>query len=200
MEKCFHHPERDSAGDCHYCGRSLCVKCSLEGRVYLHCKDEDDCLDYQDEGSEATPVAVIPNVYSLLDTYVQRLSDVQDELGEIGSLFEESADRIRERRNEEDVSDQVAEESDRQRITGFRGFHLAHEGVSLLNLISISIAYLESSQELETEKQAERIEKVKEYLKEVKPLFQETLEKMTPYESMNAQTIVKAIATKISKP
>ena len=200
MKKCFHHSERDPAGNCRYCGRSLCVECSSEGRDNLHCKDENDCLDYQNEESEATPVPVIPNAYSLLDTYVQRLSDVQDELGEIEKLFEESADRIRELRNEEDVSNQGAEESDRQRITGFRGFHLAHEGVSLLNLISIGIAYLESSQELETEEQVEKVEKAKEYVKEVSSLFHKTLEKMTSYESMNAQAIVKAIAAKISKP
>ena len=63
-----------------------------------------------------------------------------------------------------------------------------------MNLISISIAYLESSQELETEKQAEKIEKITEYLNEVKPLFHKTLEEMTPYKSMNAQAIVKAVS------
>ena len=69
-----------------------------------------------------------------------------------------------------------------------------------MNLISIGIAYLESSQELETEEQVEKVEKAKEYVKEVSSLFHKTLEKMTSYESMNAQAIVKAIAAKISKP
>jgi len=163
----------------------------LQGRAYLHCKDENDCLDYQDEGSEATPVPVIPNAYSLLDTYMQRLSDVLDELGKIRTLFEESAGRIKERGSEEDVLNQVAEELARQRITGFRGFHLAREGVSLLSLISMNTAYLESSKELETEEQAEKVRKATEYVKEVKPLLHETLEKMAPYESVNFTEIVK---------
>lgn len=191
MKKCFHHSQKESVGNCHYCGRPLCEECSLQGRAYLHCKDENDCLDYQDEGSEATPVPVIPNAYSLLDTYMQRLSDVLDELGKIRTLFEESAGRIKERGSEEDVLNQVAEELARQRITGFRGFHLAREGVSLLSLISMNTAYLESSKELETEEQAEKVRKATEYVKEVKPLLHETLEKMAPYESVNFTEIVK---------
>jgi len=151
-------------------------------------------LDYQNEESAAAPVPVIPNAYSLLDTYVQRLSDVHEELGEIEKLFEESAGRTRETGSEDNVSDHAAEESERQRITGFRGFHLAGEGVSLLNLINITIAYLESSQELETEEKAEKVEKAKKYVEEVKPLFHKTLEKMTPYESEDVRKIFTAIS------
>ena len=43
-----------------------------------------------------------------------------------------------------------------------------------------------------------KVEKAKEYLKEVEPRFHRTLEKMTPYESVDVQEMIRSMPANIS--
>ena len=54
--KCYNHPERYPVGTCRYCGRSLCSECLVTGKGYYHCKNEDDCLAFQEKGADARPI------------------------------------------------------------------------------------------------------------------------------------------------
>jgi hypothetical protein len=48
VNKCFNHPQNDAVGMCHYCGRFLCVHCAQRGDGYYYCKNELDCLAFQE--------------------------------------------------------------------------------------------------------------------------------------------------------
>jgi hypothetical protein len=116
-------------------------------------------LEYQNNQIDTIAPPLIKDAYLSTNKYIQRLLDVEDELGEIGRFFEESA--LRNIKNgEEEISGQIAEEINRNRIPGFRAFHLASEGLAVLHLLSINIAYLESSQQLDSEEKWQQVEKI----------------------------------------
>jgi hypothetical protein len=65
-EKCYNHPEKNAIGTCHYCCRYLCSECSLLNRKEKHicCKDEIECLNYQEGQSASTGYTIETNTSS----------------------------------------------------------------------------------------------------------------------------------------
>jgi hypothetical protein len=49
VNKCFNHPQNDAVGTCHYCGRFLCSHCLRRGDGYYYCKNEFECLAFQEK-------------------------------------------------------------------------------------------------------------------------------------------------------
>ena len=47
-KKCHNHSEKDATAACRYCGRYLCSDCLRKSGDYYCCKNEDECLAYQD--------------------------------------------------------------------------------------------------------------------------------------------------------
>ena len=57
-EKCYNHPQYDAMGTCRYCGRLLCSDCLAKGEGYYYCKNEDDCLTFQEKQSDTSSITV----------------------------------------------------------------------------------------------------------------------------------------------
>ena len=55
---CYNHPQHDAIGTCRYCGRSLCADCLATGTGYYYCRNEDDCLTFQEKESDASSLKV----------------------------------------------------------------------------------------------------------------------------------------------
>lgn len=199
QRECYNHPGKNALATCCYCGRHLCQECLMKTKDYYRCRNEHDCLNYQNKETEIDFSPVIKDGYSLVDKYFNRLLEVQDELGEIGRLFEGSASRIGDQNNEEELTTQLAKELNKQRIMGFRAYHLSKEGLALLNLTAVTIAYLKTTQELDTREKLERIEKITSYAEELEPHFNQTFKEMSKYKSLDAKEIVEAMAAQISE-
>lgn len=137
---CHHHPDREAAGTCCYCDRSLCEECLLtnsQGKSF--CRREDDCLAYQDELSfpaePASPIVDYLIDEFSLDAQVKRVSEILKELEELKGLLE-----VLE-------GDGQPLEID-PRIPGFCAHKLAEEAVALLGLISLRVEFTRKEQEL----------------------------------------------------
>lgn len=57
-KNCYNHPQYKAIGTCRYCGRSLCSDCLAKGEDYYYCKNEDDCLTFQEKESDTSSLAV----------------------------------------------------------------------------------------------------------------------------------------------
>ena len=134
---------------------------------------------------------IIKNAPGRLDNYARRLLDVQEELGQIGKEFDDSADRIRKIAEDPHRSSVISTELKRQGITGFRAFHLDSEGIAILNLLNLVVSFLELEGSASPGIDANKLEKMKGYILRVEPVFMETLNKMDPYKAINTTDALK---------
>lgn len=113
-----------------------------------------------------------------IENYLRRLKEVLSELETIGKLFEGSS--------KEDIAElaNIAQSINKLRVPGFCGYYLAQEGLSLLNLIAVSVVN-------DKEKQKEL-----KSLEELEPYLQRTLENMAKFKTLNGKDIIQDIANK----
>jgi hypothetical protein len=112
--------------------------------------------------------------YSMtLDAYDKRLKEVLAEIGQLGGTFEEiSQARI------ENPDDTVASVN-KLRISGFKGYFLAQEGLALINLIGITLVNSPERQ------------KEFEYIAKIEPLLQNASKSMEMYKTLTAKEIIE---------
>lgn len=137
---CHHHPDREAAGTCCYCDRSLCEECLLTNRQEKSfCRREDDCLAYQDDrsspGEPTSPIVDYLIDQSSLDTQVKRVSEILEELEELKVLLEDLEG------NGQPLEIDL-------RIPGFCAHKLTEEAAALLDLISLRVEFIRKEQEL----------------------------------------------------
>ena len=195
--KCYKHPENEAIGTCRYCGRHLCTECIIFNKKgkYYHCKKEGDCMAYQESQPDPTEAnKKISANEAILEKYVQRLSEVLQELGEIGKMFEESAAQINPRESETELMRQITNEVNQNRISGFCAYKLAEEGMALLSLIAIKAFSLkdmyEQSDDLTRQK---KLTHLQNYVNEVEPIIRQTLNDMAPYNTLDSKKIVESM-------
>jgi hypothetical protein len=149
--RCRRHPDREAAGTCCYCERPLCAEClstNPKGRSF--CKNEEECLAYQDGlsspgGEEATPVADYLMNESSLETQAGRLSDVLGELEELRCLLESAEGRLQSGGGDGQPALPPFEAD--PRIPGLCAGKLLEEAVALLGLLEFRIAIIGKEQE-----------------------------------------------------
>jgi hypothetical protein len=108
-----------------------------------------------------------------LDAYDKRLKEVLAEIGQLGGTFEEiSQARI------ENPDDTVASVN-KLRVSGFKGYFLAQEGLALINLIGITLANSPERQ------------KEFEYIAKIEPLLQNASKSMEMYKTLTAKEIIE---------
>ena len=67
--KCYHHPQKDALANCLYCGRFLCHTClQKRGDVYC-CKDDYDCLSFQEKENE---IELLPLEEVIQETKIEK--------------------------------------------------------------------------------------------------------------------------------
>jgi len=112
-----------------------------------------------------------------LERYLQRLSEIQEELGEIGNDLQESVGG--------ETETKPASGLPQVRIAGFRAYHLAQEGMALLNLVAVSLAMVRATaDETDAQGQIEKLDTVNHYLDELEPILKRILKDMEPYRSL----------------
>jgi hypothetical protein len=110
---------------------------------------------------------------SKLLAYDGRLKQVLGEISELGGSFEEVSQKKIE--SPDDSVDSI----NKLRVSGFKGYYLAQEGLSLINLIGISLVDDPESQ------------KHFEYVTRIEPLLQNALQSMEMYKTLTAKEIIE---------
>jgi hypothetical protein len=108
-----------------------------------------------------------------LDDFDRRLKEVISEIGDLEAIFSEvSQVKI-------DNSDATVESINKLRISGFIGYHLAQEGLALINLIGILLVSNQDRQ------------KDFAYVGQVEPLLQKALQSMEMYKTLTSKEIIE---------
>jgi len=111
-----------------------------------------------------------------LERYLQRLSEIQEELGEIGTQLQTSAEQ----------SDTPGQNLPEVRIAGFSAYHLAQEGVALLNLVAVTLSVVRTTATQDGDQdQLQKLDTVNHYLDELEPILKRILTDMAPYRSLD---------------
>ena len=195
-QQCFNHPKREATGTCRYCGRNLCSEC-LKGES---CKDEIGCLEYQngEYSDTAFDVETAINDYisdePALDSCINRLIEVQEELGRLETIFGASSTQMEENVSEQEIERLIVKEVNRMRIPGFCAHKLAEEGIALLNLIAVRMILLRQIYEQSgNSAQVQKLTEMQKSIEEIEPLMHQTLEAMEKYKALDARKIIESI-------
>jgi hypothetical protein len=108
-----------------------------------------------------------------LEDYDKRLKAVLAEIGDLGGTFESISQR------KIDNPDDTVESVNKLRVSGFKGYYLAQEGLALINLIGISL--VESPER----------QKDFEYINKIEPLLQNASKSMEIYKTITAKEIIE---------
>lgn len=129
--------------------------------------------------------------YASLDSHIQRFLEIQEALGEIGTIFESVGDEMAWETN---PSEQICQSFNKLRIPGFFAYHLAQEGISLLNVIAASVALVKKDIEA-----SEKLKAVLSTIEESEPILRQTVYDMEPYKSMDAKEAIQLIAARTAE-
>lgn len=140
---------------------------------------------------------------SALDRYARRLSEVEEELAELGKFLEELDESANERfdpsASEQETYTQVTEKVYNLRIPAFCAIKLAEEGLALLNLIAVRIASLRSIYEQSTSSpKLQKLADLKNHVDEVEPILRKTLDDLAPYSTLDARKIIESVCQRIT--
>jgi len=108
-----------------------------------------------------------------LDNYDKRLKEVLAEIGELGGTFESISQK------KIDSPDDTMDSITKLRVSGFKGYYLAQEGIALINLIGISLVDHQERQ------------KEFEYINKIEPLLQNASKSMEMYKTLTAKEIIE---------
>lgn len=131
-----------------------------------------------------------------LDSYIRRLIEVQTELGDMNTIFDEQVADQKRLSSAENLEQQIMAMASKYRIPGFQAYHLAVEGYSLLNLVALGAAVLKKNSDPELE---EKLEVTQRVLDETEPLLLTTIEHMATYRSLDTDEIIQHIEEKLAK-
>ncbi len=137
-------------------------------------KQEPDKINKRNSDRESS----MP-VYMRLDKHFKRLLEIEEALGEIGTLLENVS-----------IKPDVCETIRDLHIAGFLAYHLAQEGLSLLQILSANYAIAKKDKSY---KKTYQLDLIVNHMREVEPILRETLNDMEPYKSSNAEEMVKTI-------
>jgi hypothetical protein len=108
-----------------------------------------------------------------LDDFDRRLKEVLVEIGDLEAIFDEVSQA------KLDNTDNTVESINKLRISGFIGYHLAQEGLALINLIGITLVGHQERQ------------KDFEYVAQVEPLLQKAIQSMEMYKTLTSKEIIE---------
>ena len=191
--RCFHHPEEEAEATCLYCGRSLCGECLVKRTDYSCCKDEGNCLEYQEGEVEAPSYSLISNAHSLLEAYSDRLAEVREELHELKTEYGSSIQSDEGLNDGTENDDQREVTENRRKIKGYLAFHTAREGIALINLMTVIIEYVRASRDQHDEELIERAEAEKLQMDEVTPQLRKVMEETKPFQTFDSGDMEKAV-------
>jgi hypothetical protein len=124
----------------------------------------------------------------------RRLTEILDELGQIGKILEEFTTRLNPEAEREELLKQIALYMNRMKVPGFCGYTLAQEAFLLMQLLSVRITLLSRDQEKSQDAElATKLETARKTIDEAEPFLRQTIEEMEPWGEMNQERIIEAI-------
>lgn len=142
----------------------------------------------------ARPVRQSQPKYADLDAHVQRFIEINEALGDIGTIFESVGSPATSNSGGTHPLEQIAQNVNELRIPGFFAYHLAQEALSLLNIIAASAALAKKDVEA-----SEKLKVVLCQIDESEPVLRRTVYDMEPYKSMDAKEAIEVIAARLAE-
>ena len=133
-----------------------------------------------------------------LDYEARRLAEILDELGEIGTILDDSAARINTGQAEKDLMQQIAQEINVTRIPGFVAYNLSQEGITLLSLLSIRAASLEK-EGTNTPQLNQKIKIIKKRIYDAELMLRKAIKDFEPWKSLDGEKIAEGIAQRAAQ-
>ncbi len=133
-------------------------------------------------------------LYLNLDKHFHRLIEIEEALGEIGSMFENTHTKLNT--TGESIELQIADTVNKLRIPGFFAYHLSQEGLSLLHILSATCAIAKKD---ESYKNISYLDSIVSLIDEVEPILRQTLQDMEPYKNMNAKEAVEVLSIRFAQ-
>lgn len=146
------------------------------------------------EGKQAFPNNI--PIYLNLDKHFHRLLEIEEALGEIGSIFEHIATVIDPSEDNAVLMKKIAETANKLRIPGFFAYHLAQEGFSLLHILSAICAIAKKNKSF---KKIAHLDTIVSHIDKVEPTLRQTLNDMEPYKNMDAKEAVEVLAVRFAQ-
>ena len=137
---------------------------------------------------------------SKLDRCVRRLSEIMEELGEVGVFLEKSsaamAEYGRKSRSNEELLEKLKNEIRETKIPGFCGVKLLQEASALIDMIGVRISYLRGLGEGVNTKKIDTIEK---FIREkLQPILTVSFKEMAHFGTMDEKKILETILARES--
>lgn len=136
--------------------------------------------------------------YLNISKHFRRLLEIEGALVEIGPVFEQYKTRVLTTADESARTNLTVEDIDALRIPGFFAYHLAQEGVALLNMIAASGAILQMDPDALDAGEITTIKTMLGHLDDVETLLRQTLHEMEPYQTMDANQAVAMLAARMA--
>jgi superfamily II RNA helicase len=130
-----------------------------------------------------------------LDRCVRRLSEIMEELGEVGLFLEKSsaamADYGKKIKTEEELLDKLRDEIRETKVPGFCGVKLLQEATALIDIIGIRISYLRS---LTGGVNTKKIDAIEKFIREkLQPILTVSFKEMAHFGTMDEKKILETI-------
>ena len=137
---------------------------------------------------------------SKLDRCVRRLSEIMEELGEVGLFLEKSsaamAEYGRKVKSEKELLEELKNEIRKTKIPGFCGVKLLQEASALIDMIGVRISYLRGLGEGVNTKKIDTIEK---FIREkLQPILTVSFKEMAHFGTMDEKKILETILARES--
>jgi superfamily II RNA helicase len=133
-----------------------------------------------------------------LDRCVRRLSEIMEELGEVGLCLEKSSAAMAEYgkkvKSEEELLEKLRDEIRETKIPGFCGVKLLQEATALIDIIGVRISYLRGLGEGINVRKIDAIEK---FIREkLQPILTVSFKEMAHFGTMDEKKILETILTR----
>lgn len=130
-----------------------------------------------------------------IDRCVRRLSEIMEELGEVGLFLEKSgaamAEYGKKATSEEELLEKLKAEIRQTKIPGFCGVKLLQEATALIDIIGIRISYLRGLGEGVNTRKIDAIEK---FIREkLQPILTVSFKEMAHFGTMDEKKILETI-------
>jgi superfamily II RNA helicase len=130
-----------------------------------------------------------------LDRCVRRLSEIMEELGEVGLFLEKSsaamADYGKKVKSEEELLGKLRDEIRETKVPGFCGVKLLQEATALIDIIGIRISYLRS---LTGGVNTKKIDAIEKFIREkLQPILTVSFKEMAHFGTMDEKKILETI-------
>jgi len=135
-----------------------------------------------------------------LDRCVRRLSEIMEELGDVGVFLEKSsaamAEHGRKSRSDEELLEKLKNEIRETKVPGFCGVKLLQEASALIDMIGVRISYLRG---LGTGINTKKIDSVEKFIREkLQPILAVSFKEMAHFGTLDEKKILETILARES--